>query len=104
MPAQAFALLALFILVSLLAGGLAWWLVGPRRPASAVLPILATFGALYLSGHRLGWSVGPTVTLFGFDVALPFDIALAAAVACAVAALQRAARSRVTPSEAAGRP
>lgn len=102
MPAAAFALLAFFVGVSLVAGLLAWWLIGPRRPWGAVLPTLGAFGALYLFGHLLEISPGPTVDLFGFDVAILFDVGLALLVAVCVALLQRLA-VRVTPGEGAAR-
>ena len=83
------ALLGLFVAASAAAGLLAWWLVGPRRAGWLLLPVLAPFGTLYLAGHRLGWSIGPSVRLFGFDVALPFDLALAVMAAFVAAAAQR---------------
>ncbi len=103
MPAAAFALLAVFIGLSIVAGLGAWWLAGLRRGWAAILPILATFGALYLFGHLLDLSPGPTVTLFGFDVALAFDMALAVLVAGGVALLQRLGAGRVTRDAAAAR-
>jgi hypothetical protein len=89
MPAAAYGVLAVFTAASIAAGLLAWWLVGPRTPWAVILPIAATFGALYLSGHRLGLRVGPVMELFGFDVALAFDLSLAVVVAFAAALLQR---------------
>jgi len=103
MPAAAFALLGFFIAVALVAGGTAWWIVGPRRAWALALPILAAFGALYLFGHLLEWSVGPTLTLFGFDVALLFDLVLAVVAAALAAIVQRIAGERLTPGEAAAR-
>jgi hypothetical protein len=91
MPAAAYGVLAVFTAASIAAGLLAWWLVGPRSPWAILLPIAATFGALYLSGHRLGLRIGPVVDLFGFDVALAFDLSLAVVVAFAAAFLQRLA-------------
>ncbi len=102
MPAAAFALLAFFIVVSILAGAAAWWLIGPHRPWALLLPTIGAFGALYLFGHLLEWSFGPTVELFGFTVALPFDIGVALVVAAAAAAVQRVAL-RATPGAAAAR-
>jgi hypothetical protein len=89
MPAAAFALLAVFIGLSIIAGLGAWWLVGVRRWWGVILPVFATFAALYLVGHLLDLSPGPTVRLFGFDVALAFDIGIAVLVAAGVALLQR---------------
>lgn len=90
MPINAYALVATFGVVSIVSGAVAARLVGPRHPAAAIGPGLAAFGALYLAGHRFGWSVGPTVPLYGFEVALPFDLALAFGTALATAVLQRA--------------
>jgi len=104
MPAQAYGLVTLFAAASLLAGTGSAWALGPRHWWAVVLPVLAAFGALYLSGHRLGWSVGPTVTLLGFDVALPFDLGLAVAVALAAAWVQRSALRYLTRGGAAARP
>ncbi len=103
MPGAAFALLAVFIGLSVVAGLGAWWLVGPRRGWAAILPVLGTFGALYLFGHLLDLSPGPTVTIFGFDVALAFDVTLAVLVAAGVAVLQRLAAGRLTRAAAATR-
>ncbi len=95
MPLNAYALVGTFGLISVLAGAVAVRLVGPRHPAAVVCPSLAAFGLLYVAGHRFGWSVGPTVSLYGFEVALPFEVALALGGALAVAALQRGALSLV---------
>jgi hypothetical protein len=89
MPAVAYLLAAFFVLLSILAGLAAWWLVGPRRLWAALLPIVTAFAALYQLGHRLGWQVGPMVDVAGFRLALPFDVALAVGVAFATALLQR---------------
>lgn len=96
MPAEAFGLLALFTIASIVAGVGAWWLVGPRSWWGLPLPVLAAFGALYLSGHRLGWELGPTVQLFGFQVALLFDLVLAVVVAVLAALVQRPLLRRAT--------
>ena len=88
MPAAAYALIGLFALISTSSGLLASRLIGPWRWWTPLLPILASFGALYLVGHRLGWSAGPEVPMFGFRVALPFDVAVALGVAFATAAAQ----------------
>jgi hypothetical protein len=97
MPASAFALVGLFTVVSLIAGIGAWWFVPPRRSVGWIAPSVAAFVALYLIGHRLGLSVGPTVALFGFQVSLVFDVAVAVVAAVAMALIQRpliARRSR----------
>jgi hypothetical protein len=91
MPAAAYGVLAVFTAAAIVAGLLAWWLVGPRTAWAVVVPIVVTFGALYLSGHRLDLRVGPLTRLFGYDVALLFDLSLAVVVAVLAALLQRAA-------------
>jgi hypothetical protein len=89
MPASAYALVATFAVISLLAGAAAARLVGPRRWWSVPLPAAAAFGALYLVGHRWVVGIGPEVTLWGWEVALPFDIVVAIGMALLVASLQR---------------
>jgi hypothetical protein len=89
MSAAAVALLSLFIGVSIVAGVLAWWVIGPRRWYGLPLPIAAPFIALYLAGHQFAVQVGPTVELFGFEIALLFDVVLALVAALAAAFVQR---------------
>jgi hypothetical protein len=95
MPPQAYALVTLFMLCSVALGVIAVRLVaragGPRGRAAHLLPIVAAFGAFYLIGHRLGISVGPEVSLFGFQVAIVGDLAIGFAAALALAAVQAAA-------------
>ncbi len=92
MPPQAYALVSLFLLCSALVGILAVRLVarwgGPRGLAAYPLPILASFGAFYVIGHKLGLVVGPEIGLFGFQVALLGDIAIGFAAALLVAVVQ----------------
>jgi hypothetical protein len=92
MPPQAYALVALFAASSALLGWLAVRLVGrlggPVAPSAFVLPVSAAFGAFYLIGHRLGLSVGPEVSLFGFQVALLGDLAIGLAAGLGVAVAQ----------------
>ena len=99
MPPQAYALVTLFMLCSVALGVAAVRVVaragGPKGRAAYPLPIAAGFGAFYLVGHRLGLSVGPEVSLFGFEVALVGDLAIGFAAALA-AALVQAAAARVT--------
>jgi len=99
MPPQAYALVTLFMLCSVALGVAAVRVVaragGPKRRSAYVLPIAAGFGAFYLVGHRLGLSVGPEVSLFGFQVALVGDLAIGFAAALA-AALAQAAVMRVS--------
>jgi hypothetical protein len=94
MPASAYALLGVFILLSIGVGVGAAWIVGPHRRAAVVLPILAAFGALYLVGHRSGLQLGPTVDLFGYSVAIVQDVLVAVAAAAATAIVQRVAADR----------
>jgi len=91
MRIEAIALLGVFTLISIGSGLLAWRVVVPDARWGAVLPILAAFGALYLVGHRLGWTIGPTVRLFGFDVALAWELVLAVLAAMITAGLWRLA-------------
>ena len=86
MPANAYALVALFSVIALLCGAGAVWLVGPRRLAAVVVPAVTAFLALYWVGHRSGLELGPTVELLGFQVAIVQDV-LAATLAAFMAAL-----------------
>lgn len=88
MPPSAYALIATFALVSVLSGIAAASLLGPRQWWAVLLPALAAFGGLYLLAHRWPVSIGPTVELFGWDVALPFNIAVALAFGMAAGAAQ----------------
>lgn len=90
MPAEAYALVVTFAVLSVVVGIGVTWVVGPRRLLAIVLPTLAAFGALYLIGHRLAWSFGPEITLYGFSVAIVSDLVFATAAAAAVALAQRA--------------
>jgi hypothetical protein len=104
MPPQAFALVVLFLVCSVLLGIGAQRLVarvahGPRGWRASILPIAASFGAFYLIGHRLGLAVGPEVSLFGFQVALPGDLAIGFLAGLVVALVQAAAaRARRGPA------
>jgi hypothetical protein len=95
MPPQAYALVTLFMLCSVVLGVAAVRVVaragGPKGRAAYPVPIAAGFGAFYLVGHRLGLSVGPEVSLFGFQVALVGDLAIGFAAALAAAVAQAAA-------------
>jgi hypothetical protein len=92
MPPQAYALVSLFLVCSVLVGIAAERLGaragGPRGIRAHVLPVLAAFGALYLVGHRLGISIGPEIGLFGFRVALFGDLAIGFMAAMITALLQ----------------
>ena len=99
MPMSAWALVALFTACSIALGVLAAWIVGrsggPPGRAAAVLPVVAAFGAFYVIGHKLGLSIGPEVSLFGFQVALVGDLALGFAAAMVVA---RCRQGRASPA------
>lgn len=99
MPLQAYALVTLFVLCSVVLGMAAVRLLaragGPRGRAAYLLPIAAGFGAFYLVGHRLGLSIGPEVSLFGFQVALVGDLAIGFAAAL-LAAFAQATAARIT--------
>jgi hypothetical protein len=107
MPPLAFALVALFIVCSVLLGIgaqrlVAWVARGPRGWRAAILPTVGAFGAFYLIGHRLGLAVGPEVSLFGFQVALPGDLAIGFLAGLVVALVQAAAvRARRGGADAA---
>lgn len=104
MPPGAYAIIGMFAVVSLLSGAIATALLGPRRPAAAVLPALAAFGSLYILGHRLALGIGPEVGLFGFRISLLFDAIVALVVAMLAAAAQSAALRLLQPKErSAGR-
>lgn len=94
MPASAFALLGVFILLSIGVGITAAWIVGPRLRAAIILPVLAAFGGLYVVGHRTGLELGPTVILFGYQVAIVQDVVVAVTAAGAAALIQRAILAR----------
>lgn len=89
MPLNAYGVLATFVGASIAIGALVARLIGPRRPAAAILPVSASIVALGAVGHSLKLGFGPTVNLFGYDVRLPFDLALAAVVSITVALVQR---------------
>ena len=106
MPAAAYGLVALFVACSVVLGivavRLAARLGGPTRRAAYVLPMLAGFGAFYLIGHRLGLSIGPEVSLLGFQVALLGDIAIGFAAAFLVALVQAAVTRTRRPDAGSG--
>ena len=76
---QLFLTLSLMnVLVAILATQLvARGLGGPRHLLAHVIPILASLGGSGLLGHQLGLHIGPKVTLYGFEISLLGDIALA---------------------------
>lgn len=92
MPPQAYALVTTFMACSIVLGFIAVRLLaragGPRRKLAWILPIAGSFMAFYMIGHKLGISVGPEITLYGFQVALLGDITIGFVAALVVAALQ----------------
>lgn len=99
MPASAYALVAAFILISLAAGALAGRVIGPWRWWTFLVPAVAAFGALYLIGHRFVITFGPTVELFGWEIALPFEAAVATMTAFVAAVVQRALVGLLQPQQ-----
>jgi hypothetical protein len=93
MSSEAFALLGVFTMICVAAGVIAWRLLLADLAWGALLPAATAFAVLYLIGHRLGWTYGPTVQLFGFEVALPWEVLLALVTAMAVAGLHRILRA-----------
>ncbi len=49
---------------------------GPRNVLAHVFPVLAGFATMGALGHALGAHVGPTVPLYGFEISLPWDMAI----------------------------
>ncbi len=94
MPLNAYGVLGTFVAAAVAIGAAVTWIVGPRRPMAAVLPVGAGILALSAVGHSLKVGVGPSVSLFGYDVHLPFDLAVAAVVAVVVSVVQRAVLAR----------
>ena len=107
MPPQAYALVSLFLVCSVVVGAIAAWIVGrlggPRSRRAVLLPIIGAFLAFYLIGHRLGISVGPEIELFGFQVALLGDLSIGSGTALLVAAGQ-ATLLRALTRRGAGQP
>ena len=89
---QLFLTLSLMnVLVAILATQLvARGLGGPRHLLAHVIPILASLGGSGLLGHQLGLHIGPKVTLYGFEISLLGDIALAFVFALIGALVQAA--------------
>ena len=94
MPLNAFGVLGTFVAAAVAIGTALTWIVGPRRPTAAILPVGASILALSIVGHSLKVAVGPSVNLFGYDVRLPFDLMVATIVAVVVSVAQRAVLSR----------
>ncbi|MEI7744950.1 MAG: hypothetical protein WCK58_14525 [Chloroflexota bacterium] len=92
MPPQAYALVTTFMACSIVLGFVAVRLAaragGPRRRLAYLLPIAGAFMAFYMIGHKLGISVGPEITLYGFQVALLGDVSIGFVSALIVAGLQ----------------
>jgi hypothetical protein len=90
------ALFLTFTAIDIVAGIVATQLVarfagGPRQALAHVIPVLTGFAAMGLLGHSLGAHIGPTVTLYGFEVALFGDIAIGFVFALLGALLQAGA-------------
>jgi hypothetical protein len=100
MPIQAYGLVTVFALVSLISGMGAARIAGPGGLRWAIAPTLVAFLALWTVGHRLGLVAGPQVELFGFQVSLVLDIAVAVVAAGAAALVQRAALRGITARRA----
>lgn len=66
------------------------WAGGPRHVLAHVVPILVSLGASGLLGHQLGVHLGPKVTLYGYEISLFGDLAVAF-VCAMVGALAQAA-------------
>jgi len=77
MPTNAYALFLTFATMAVVIGCVTAWVVGPRRRAAAVVPVLGAFLAMYVIGHRGGIHAGPSVDLFGYQVTLFFDVGVA---------------------------
>ena len=50
---------------------------GPRHLLANIVPILTSLAASGLLGHQLGVHLGPTVTLYGFEISLFGDVLVA---------------------------
>ena len=90
MPLNAYGVLATFMAAGTLIGSTIGWLVGPRRWAVVIVPVLAAIASLGTLGHRLRIGFGPAVPLFGFEVHLLSDLGFAALFALVAALAQRA--------------
>jgi hypothetical protein len=75
------------VLAALVVGRFA---TGPRGLLASVVPFLAAFGAMGLLGHALGAHIGPTVAMYGFEVALFGDLAIGVTAALLGALAQAA--------------
>jgi hypothetical protein len=68
---------------------------GPRRLLAHVIPVLVSIGGSGVLGHQLGLHVGPKVTLYGYEISLFGDVALAFLFGLIGALSQAAAWRRV---------
>jgi hypothetical protein len=98
MPAKAFALLGVFITIAVVAGLIAWRVVVPASRWGWLLPIAFAFLTLYVSGHLLGLAAGPSIQLFGFDVAIVLDVLLALVAAFIGAGVHLMLTRALTPA------
>lgn len=101
MPINAYALFLTFAALAVLIGCVTAWVVGPRRRAAAVVPVLGAFLAMYVIGHRGGIHAGPSIDLFGYQVTLFFDIGVAVVGAAMAAIAQCLVLARRNRSSAA---
>ena len=92
MPASAFALLGVFILLAIGVGVAAAWIVGPRRPLAAiVLPVAGRVRGPVLRGSPQRTAAWPDASsLFGYQVAIVQDVVVAVVAAAVAAVIQRA--------------
>ncbi len=102
MPLNAYGVLATFMAAGTVIGSAIGWLVGPRRWAVVILPVLAAITSLGTLGHSLRIGFGPTVPLFGFEVHLFSDLGFAGLFALLAALVQRAVLSGRRPGHTAG--
>ncbi len=100
MPSAVISLIVFFAAASAIIGLIAWWVIGPRRPLAAILPIVAAFLGFYVVGHKSGATMGPTMLLFGFEVTLLWDLLVAAVAAVIVAKVQCLVLGRVATRRA----
>ncbi len=102
MPLNAYGVLATFMAAGTAIGSAIGWLVGPRRWAVVIAPVLAAIASLGTLGHRLRIGFGPTVSLFGFEVHLLSDLGFAALFALVTALAQRGAIRAIRDRRAGG--
>ena len=50
---------------------------GPRQLLAHVVPILASLAGSGTLGHQLGVHLGPKINLYGFEISIVWDVAVA---------------------------